>query len=210
MKKLLSFFTCIFLVAAFTLNAQDFGRKGTWEVGGLVMYANNSIILDGESLDESISFFFVNVPVYYMVADGLQIGVVPEFVSVGLSDGIDVSLSVFGGFFSTAYSFKTGGSVYPFLEGRIGYNSVTISVSEVPDLELEKGNAIQQDEIDETASGIAWGFSGGIKVQIARGALLNFGVGYQQRTATPEEWEGGRVGLDVITVQAGFSVFLGR
>lgn len=210
MKKLLSFFTCIFLVAAFTLNAQDFGRKGTWEVGGLVMYANNSIVLDGESLDESISFFFVNVPVYYMVADGLQIGVVPEFVSVGLSDGIDVSLSVFGGFFSAAYSFKTGGSVYPFLEGRIGYNSVTISVSEVPDLELEKGNAIQQDEIDETASGIAWGFSGGIKVQIARGALLNFGVGYQQRTATPEEWEGGRVGLDVITVQAGFSVFLGR
>lgn len=210
MKKLILFFICIFITVAVTLNAQDFARKGVWEIGGLVMYANNSLVVDGESMDESINFFFVNVPIYYFVVDGWQIGISPEFVSVNVGNGVDVTLSVFGGFFSTAYAFKTGGSVYPFLEGRIGYNSVNISVSEVPDLELTKGSAVQQDEIDETASGIAWGFSGGIKVQVAKGALINLGVGYQQRTANPEDWEGDRIGLDVITVQAGVSIFLGK
>jgi hypothetical protein len=210
MQKFTLFFMCIILSATVTLNAQDFGRKGLWELGGLVMYANNNIVVDGESQDESLNFFFVNVPVYYMPVDGWQIGIVPEFVSVGLGGDIDATLSVFGGFFSTAYVFKTGGSVYPFIEGRVGYNSVNVSVGSVPDLELEKTTGIQQDEVDETLSGIGWGFSGGIKVQIARGALINFGVGYQQRTANPEDWDGGRVGLDVITVQAGFAVFLGK
>jgi len=209
MKKLISFFTCIFLIAAFTLNAQDFGRKGTWEIGGLVMYANNSIVAGGETLDETVSIFFANVPVYYLVTDGLQIGVVPEFVSIGVSDGVDVTLSMFGGFFSTAYVFKTGGNVYPFIEGRIGYNSITVSSSE--DIVLGKGSGIEQDVIDETLSGIGWGFSGGIKVQLGKAALLNLGVGYQQRTANPEENTGDlRNGLNVISVLAGFSVFLGR
>jgi hypothetical protein len=209
MKKVILFFMCIFLTATIALNAQDFGRKGLWELGGLVMYANNNIVVDGESMDESLGFFFINVPVYYMPVDGWQIGIAPEFVSVSLGGEADVSLSVFGGFFSTAYVFKTGGSVYPFIEGRIGYNSINVSTGEI-DLEIEKTTGVQQDQVDETLSGIGWGFSGGIKVQIARGALLNLGIGYQQRTANPEDWDGGRIGLDVITVQAGFAVFLGR
>jgi len=175
------------------------------------MYANNSIVSGGETLDESVSIFFANVPVYYLVADGLQIGVIPEFVSVGVSDGVDVTLSMFGGFFSTAYVFKTGGSVYPFIEGRIGYNSINISTTGDLGIGLEKGNSIAQEEIDETLSGIGWGFSGGIKVQLGKAALLNFGVGYQQRTTNPEENPGDlRNGLNVISVLAGFSVFLGR
>lgn len=210
MKKFIPFLICAFVIVSVNLNAQDFGRKGIWELGGLVMYANNSIVVDGQSQDESLNFFFINVPVYYMPVDGWQIGVVPEFVSVGIGGDVDATLSVFGAFLSTAYVFKTGGSVYPFIEGKIGYNSVNVSVGTVPNLELNKTTGIQQNEVDETLSGIGWGFSGGIKVQIARGALINFGVGYQQRTANPENWEGGRVGLDVITVQAGFAVFLGK
>lgn len=210
MKKFIPFLICAFIAVSVNLSAQDFGRKGIWELGGLVMYANNSIVVDGQSQDESLNFFFINVPVYYMPVDGWQIGVVPEFVSVGIGGDVDATLSVFGGFLSTAYVFKTGGSVYPFIEGKIGYNSVNVSVGTVPSIELSKTTEVQQNEVDETLSGLGWGFSGGIKIQIARGALLNLGVGYQQRTANPENWEGGRVGLDVITVQAGFAVFLGK
>jgi len=211
MKKLILILVFIIVTAGITLNAQDFGRRGLWEIGGIVMYANNSIVTGGENVDgQSVSFFFINLPVYYLVTDGLQLGIVPEFVSVGISDdtNTDITLSVFGGFFSAAYVFKTGGSVYPFLEGRVGYNSINVSSSE--NIQLAKGNGVAQ-EVDETLSGIAWGFSGGIKVQIARGALLNFGVGYQQRTTNPEDNPDGlRNGLDVISVLAGFSVFLGR
>ena len=214
MKKLISFFACIFLVAAFTLNAQDFGRKGTWEIGGLVMYANNTIVTDGETevngVGTSVNLFFINVPVYYMVIDGLQIGIVPEFMSANVSSGDnDLTLSLFAGFFSTAYVFNTGGSVYPFIEGRIGYNSITQSQS--GNSPLGKGSGIAQEDTDQTFSGIGWGFSGGIKVQLGKAALLNFGVGYQQRTAN---WEDAtddlRDGVNVISVLAGFSVFLGR
>jgi len=213
MKKLISIFICIFLAAIFTLNAQDFGRKGTWEIGGLVMYANNTLVSNGETeingVGTSVNLFFINVPVYYLVTDGLQIGIVPEFVSANVSVGDnDATLSLFGGFFSTAYVFKTGGNVYPFIEGRIGYNSIDLSQSE--NIGLGKGSGIAQEEDDETLSGIGWGFSGGIKVQLGKAALLNLGVGYQQRTANPEDWEGDRNGLNVISVLAGFSVFLGR
>ena len=210
MKKLISFLVIIFITAGVTLNAQDFGRKGLWEVGGLVMYANNTIVANGETLDESISFFFINVPVYYMVVDGWQIGIVPEYVSAsaGFGDN-DATISLFGGYFSTAYVFKTGGSVYPFIEGRIGYNSITLSAEgDLP--ELGKGNSIAQEAADETLSGIGYGFSGGIKIQLGKAALLNLGVGYQMRTTNPEDWEGDRNGLNVISVLAGFSVFLGK
>jgi len=210
MKKLISFLVIIFITAGVTLNAQDFGRKGLWEVGGLVMYANNTIVSNGESLDESISFFFINVPVYYMVVDGWQIGIVPEYVSVGVSNGADVTLSLFGGFFSTAYVFKTGGSVYPFIEGRIGYNSINVSTTGDLGLDLSKGNGIAQEEVDESLTGIGYGFSGGIKIQLGKAALLNLGVGYQMRTTNPEDYEGDRNGLNVISFLAGFSVFLGK
>ena len=207
----------LLLCCTVTLNAQDFGRKGLWEVGGLVMYANNTLVVDGETEfnDESISvnFFFINVPVYYMVIDGWQIGIVPEYVSAGLSSGdADATISLFGGFFSTAYVFKTGGSVYPFIEGRIGYNSINVSTTGDP------GIGIGADT-DETLSGICWGFSGGIKVQLGKAALLNIGVGYQQRTTDPDnpedlgfpaDYDLGRTGLNAIVVMAGFSVFLGK
>jgi len=232
MKKLLSFFTCIFLVAAFTLNAQDYAKKGVWELGGSISYSNNSLVINGESGEmdgfeiPSISTFMVNIPVYYFVVDGWQIGLVPEFVSLSSgTDDFDFSTSAYGIFFSTSYNFKTGGSVYPFIEGRVGYSAANLSLDADIDLgefELLKGNAVQQDNmLDETLSGLGWGFSGGIKIQVGKAALINLGVGYQQRTYDPEETitvageeievgEFDRNGINTILVSAGVSIFLGR
>ncbi len=211
---------CIFLAAAFTLNAQDYAKKGIFELGGLVMYANNTFVLDGETEFDigtgqaesvSINFFFVNMPLSYFVIDGLQIGVIPEYVSVGLDVGGDVTLSTLGIYFASAYNFNLKSSVYPFIQGRFGYNHINLSAS--------GDNPAETGDQDLTFSGIGWGFSGGIKIQIAKGALLSLGVGYQQRTTDPDspadvgfpaDYDLGRVGLNVIVVQAGFSVFLGR
>jgi hypothetical protein len=240
MKKLISFFICIFLAAAFTLNAQDYAKKGVWELGGSISYSNNSLVIDGESdkleIDggsgvflevPSISTFIVNVPVSYFVIDGWQIGLVPEYLSISTGTKIDnlidvdISTSAYGIFFSTAYNFNTGGSVYPFLGGMFGYNSATITIDLLADLSgigLLKGNAIQQQQTEEvTASGIGWGFSGGIKIQVGKGALVNLGVGYQQRTLDPDPDEElgipadlDRSGVNTILVSAGVSIFLGR
>ena len=209
MKRLLTIISCILIFSA-SITAQDYAKKGLWDLGGLILYSNNTIVADGVTQDETVSVFFVDLPVNYFIIDGLSIGVVPEFLSVGVSDGVDITMSAFGIYFSTAYNFNMKGSVYPFIEGRIGYNSININVKEIPELGLAKGNATTQDAVDETLSGIGWGFTGGIKVQIAKGALVNLGVGYQQRTINPENWEGDRNGLNVISVLAGFTVFLGK
>ena len=231
MKILMSFFICIFLAAVFTLNAQDYAKKGVWELGGSISYSNNSLVIDGESGEmdgfniPSINTFMVNIPVYYFVVDGWQIGLIPEYVSlsVGSDQLFDVSTSAYGIFFSTAYNFKTGGSVYPFIEGRVGYSAASLTLdADISGIELFKGNAIQQDNVlDETLSGLGWGFSGGIKIQVGKAALINLGAGYQQRTYDPDETitiageeiptgEFDRNGINTILVSAGVSIFLGR
>lgn len=208
MKKLILFICAAFLLTSFT-NAQNYGKQGVWEIGGLAMYANTKLVANGETVDGSVGIFFANVPAYYFIMEGLMVGVIPEFVSVTVSQelaGSETTLSAFGGYVSAAYVFKTGGNVYPYLEGRFGYNSVNVTT----DIALVKSAGTQQAAIDETLSGIGFGFSGGIKVQIARGALLNFGVGYQMRTVNPDNWEGDRNGVNVIVAMAGFSIFLGN
>jgi hypothetical protein len=227
-------YTWFFILLFFTLNfsfAQDFAKKGIWELGGSVSYTNNSFVFDGES-DEingfkipSASTFLVNVPVYYFIADGWQIGLVPEYASLYLgNDDSDISASVFGIFLSTSYVFETGGSVYPFIEGKIGYSSANITIdgeqsgSGFVAVFRNSNNGQQTGELlDLAASGIGWGFSGGIKVQIAKGALINFAAGYQQRTLDLEEnpeygipGDLDRSGINSIMVSLGFSVFLGK
>jgi hypothetical protein len=225
-------YTWFFILLFFTLNfsfAQDFAKKGIWELGGSVSYTNNSFVFDGESGEAngfkipSASTFLVNVPVYYFIADGWQIGLVPEYASLSLgSDDFDISASVYGIFLSTSYVFKTGGSVYPFIEGKIGYSSANITIDGEQAgfvTVFRNNNEVRQNGelFDQAASGIGWGFSGGIKVQIAKGALINFAAGYQQRTLDPEENpESGisgdldRTGINSIMVSLGFSVFLGK
>lgn len=211
MKKVILFVCAVFLLTSVS-NAQNYGKQGIWEIGGVAMFASNTIVSNGTSLDGTVSVFFANTPVYYFVMEGLAIGIVPEFASISIGQelaGSDVTLSAFGGFLSAEYVFKTGGNVYPYLEGRFGYNSVNISTGNVI-IPLKTTSTQQTVGVDETISGIGFGFSGGIKVEIARGALLNFGVGYQMRTFNPDAWEGDRNGLNSIVAAAGFSVFLGR
>jgi hypothetical protein len=227
MKKFVLLFSFVFLLTSF-VSAQDYGKKGIWELGGSASFTSNSFVIDGESGDiaegvemPTATTFLLNIPVAYFVTDGLQIGLIPEFASLSVGNNLlDASVSAFGGFFQAAYAFKTGGSVYPYLGGHVGYSSATLKleIDESLTTGLLKGNSTQATQtVDLTASGLGWGVNGGIKVQIAKGALLNIGIGYYQRTYTPEEnadlgipADLKRTGVDTFMGSVGFSVFLGK
>jgi len=255
MKKLILLFSIVFLFTSLS-NAQDYGKKGIWELGGSASFTSNSFVIDGHSDrigDDpannitgieipSATTILINFPVSYFIMDGLNIGLVPEFLSANVSqESVDITTSAYGIFFSAGYAFKTGGSVYPFINGMVGYSAANISLS--ADSSgfgsllggLAKTNNAEATNtttsvLDETASGLGWGVTGGIKIQISKGALLTLGVGYHQRTYDPPETvtifgqevqtgtqdQNGnvqpldRTGVNSIVISLGFSVFLGK
>jgi hypothetical protein len=257
MNKLVLLFSTVFLLTSFTV-AQNYAKKGTWEFGGSASFTSNSFVVDGESeiggdpannvrgfeIPTTTTILF-NIAVGYFVVDGLQIGLVPEYLNANVGDeSFDVTTSAYGIFFSTSYAFNTGGSVYPFLGGMVGYSAANISLdADTSGLGsllgglggLPKTTGTQTTNttgsiFDETASGLGWGVTGGIKIQISKGALLSLAVGYHQRTYDPPETisvfgteiptgnldpDGNivpldRTGINSFVVSLGFSVFLGK
>ncbi len=186
MKKLLVLISCISFLSIISINAQDFATKGTWEAGGSISWSSITTVNDGESSENSLSQFVVEVPIYYFVIKGFELGLIPSFTSLSYGDG---SASAFLIYLAPAWNFNTNSNAYPFMEGRIGYNTA--------------GNG-------ETESGIAWAVIGGVKVQIGGGALIRFSIGYSQITLEESGNEGGRDGQNVIGIGAGFSVFFGN
>ena len=76
MKKLVLFFSVIFIISSIT-SAQDYAKKGTWELGGSASFTSNSFVVDGESGDiapgvemPTATTFLLNIPVGYFVVDG--------------------------------------------------------------------------------------------------------------------------------------------
>lgn len=189
MKKYLSF---LLLIAAFCINAQDFGKKGVIEAGGAIGFSSTTTVSDGETGDDALTQFTFEPYFGYFVINCLELGVIPSFSS--LSQG-DASITTFGIYFAPAWNFDLQSSAFPFLEGRIGYQSANYDFGE--------GD-------DNTLSGMSWGVRGGLKYQLGSSALVNASLGYTQSTLNPKDWDGGRNGTNVFDVMAGFTVFFGK
>ncbi len=170
-------------VSICSLSAQSFASEGTWEVSGNVSYTSTTSMSNGETSENSLGVFSLDVPFYYFVIDGLELGIIPSYQS--LSSG-GSSASLLNILFGTAYNIKTSSAAYPFIEGRIGYNTTSNG---------------------DTRSGMVWALIGGVKVQVGGNALINFGLSYTQSTLQKENHEGGRSGTNVIAGQVGFTVF---
>ena len=110
-------------------------------------------------------------------------GIIPTYENLSLGDN---SLSAFNILFGTAYNIQTKSVAYPFIEGRLGYNSTSNG---------------------DTRSGMVWEIIGGVKVQVGGNALINIGIGYSQSSLEREGHEGERSGTNTIGVRAGFLVF---
>ena len=178
----ISFLTVI-AVSNPKLYAQDYAKQGTWEVGGNISYTSITSVSNGETSDNALGIFSLGVPVYYFVIDGLELGIIPNYENLSLGDN---SASAFDILFGAAYNIETKSVAYPFIEGRIGYNTTS------------NGN---------TRSGMAWEAIGGVKVQVGGNALINIGIGYSQSTLELENHEGERTGTNTFGVRAGFIVF---
>ncbi len=150
-KLIVSIFFITF-VSISSLSAQSFASEGTWEVGGTVSYTSITSVRNGETSENSLGIFSIGVPFYYFVIDGLELGIIPSYQN--LSSG-GSSASAFDILFGAAYNIKTNSSAYPFIEGRVGYNTTSNG---------------------STRSGIVWVIIGGVKVQVGGNALINFGI----------------------------------
>jgi len=192
MKKFFTLFTILFLSCGISLFAQNFAKMGTVELGGTLGFNSTTQVSNGEAADESSTTIFFNPYFGYFFINSLEVGIIPTFSSSSFGDQ---SQNNFGVLLAPAYNFDLGNCWYPFIEGRVGYNTSS-----------------QDDGDDETEdpsfSGLAWGFRGGVKAQVGNNALVNVGVFYNNVTMNPENWEGDRNGQNVFGIEAGVAIFL--
>jgi hypothetical protein len=192
MKKLFTLFTILFLTCGISLFAQNFAKMGTVELGGTLGFNSTTQVSNGEAADESSTTIFFNPYFGYFFINSLEVGIIPTFSSSSFGDQ---SQNNFGVLLAPAYNFDLGNCWYPFIEGRVGYNTSS----------LDDGD--DQTE-DPSFSGLAWGFRGGVKAQVGNNALVNVGVFYNNVTMNPENWEGDRNGQNVFGIEAGVAIFL--
>ena len=193
MKKLTFLFAALFIFTSLSFS-QNFATKGTVELGGSLGFSSTTGVYDGESADDALSTFIVQPYVGYFVINGLELGLVPSFISMSYGDQ---SQSNFGIYFAPAWNFDLRSNLFPFIEGRIGYNTAS----------YDDGNSLTDDP---SSSGLAWGLKGGVKVKVGNSALVNLALSYDQITMNPEDWDGDRNGQNIFGVNAGFTIFLGR
>lgn len=194
MKRFVYFFIAAFLFSFITISAQDFSTKGTIELGGNVGFSSTTYVSNGQSSTNSLTNFSIDPYVGYFVINNLELGLVPSFSTSKYGDQSSTSFSVY---FAPAWNFDLKSTLFPFVEGRIGYNTSS----------YDDGNSFTTDP---SSSGLAWGFRGGVKAQVGSNALVNIALSYDQITMNPENWSGDRNGANVFGVSAGFTVFLGK
>ena len=186
MKNLSIFSVAFYLFCFSNVLAQDFAKEGIWEIGGRINYTSVTSVSNGETAGNSLNTFALNVPLYYFIMDGLELGLIPEYEN--LSSG-GSSASLFAILAGIAYNIRTQSAAYPYIEGRFGYNTSSNG---------------------STRSGILWSLNGGVKVQVGGYALIIIGLFYEQRTLETSGNEVGRDGANTWGIDAGFAVFFGK
>ncbi|HEX9251567.1 MAG TPA: outer membrane beta-barrel protein [Ignavibacteriaceae bacterium] len=194
MKKFFSLLFLALFVGSISLSAQNFATKGTFEFGGSIGFSSTTDVNNGESSDNSLSNFSFEPYVGYFVINSLELGIIPAFSTSSYGDN---STTSFGVYFAPAWNFDLKSNLFPFLEGRIGYNTFS----------YDDGNS---ETDDPSNSGLAWGLRGGVKVQVGNSALVNLALSYDQITLNPENWDGDRNGANVLGINAGLTIFLGK
>ncbi|MCJ7555266.1 MAG: hypothetical protein MUO34_15450 [Ignavibacteriaceae bacterium] len=197
MKKFFSFFFLVLLFGSITLNAQYFATKGTIELGGSAGFSSSTSVDNGETAEDAFTTFNFAPYVGYFVVNSLELGLIPSFVSQSFGD--NYSANAFGVYFAPAWNFDLKSNLFPFIEGRIGYNTTSTTVTDGEGVETEFNS-----------SGLAWGLRGGLKVQVGNSALVNLALFYDQLTMDPDNWDGDRNGENVFGVNVGFTIFWGR
>jgi hypothetical protein len=194
MRKFTLLFAALFVFTSLSYS-QNFATKGTIEAGGSLGFSSSTSVSNGESASNSTTTIRLEPYIGYFVVNSFELGFEPSFTTSSYGD---YSSTSFGIYFAPAWNFDLRSNLFPFLEGRIGYNT---SSQDVPSV---------LGTTEYTASGIAWGARGGVKVKIGNSGLFNLALSYDQITMNPKDWSGSRNGENIFAVNAGFTVFFGR
>ncbi len=192
MKRILTIAVIFLLAGGVSIFAQDFAKKGNLELGGGLGFNSSTAVFDGETANDAVTTFWLYPYAGYFIMDGFELGLIPRFSTSSYGDNSSTS---FGILFAPAYNFDLHNCWYPFIEGRIGYNTSS----------YDDGNS---ETDDPSSSGLEWGLRGGVKAQIGKAALINLGIFYDQVTMNPEDWDGDRNGQNDFGVEVGFTVFI--
>ena len=193
MRKITQLFAALFVFTSLSFS-QNFATKGTIEVGGSLGFSSTTSVSDGQSASNSTTTIRLEPYIGYFIVHSFELGFEPSFTTSSVGD---YSSSSFGIYFAPAWNFDLRSNLFPFIEGRIGYNTSS----------SDDGNSATEDP---TYSGLSWGLRGGVKVQVGNSALVNLALSYDQITMNHKDWDGGRNGQNVFGFNAGFTIFFGK
>jgi hypothetical protein len=189
MKKIAISLIVLFIIS-FTFsevnsqNIKKFGNRDVWEIGGSIGFSSSTPVFDGVTGNTTWTLD-INPYCGYFVTPGLELGVMPSisYVKYGKSTELwDYTL-----YFAPAYNFMTKSIVHPFVMGLIGYDA--------------------QKSGSYSANGLAWGGEGGLKINAYGNSLLLFALQYEQRTLTPKDYNGDRIGENNFKIKIGYNIF---
>lgn len=195
MKKAITILTIIVLLlltTACSIHAQ-YATRGVVDLGGAISFSSSTAVANGESADNSTSLFQFTPSVNYFIMDGFSLGLTPGITVLKIA-GASESIKNYSIFFTPAYTFTTKSSVFPYVQGMIGYTALQTDASPV-------GGGGKLD-----LTGLSFGGKGGVKIAVGNSGLVNIGVSYIMYTLNAEGADK-RSGFNSLAVGVGYSVY---
>jgi hypothetical protein len=196
MKKsfaLLAGILLLLLLAACSAHAQ-YATRNVIELGGSISYSSSTMVSNGTAADKSTSIFQFMPYVNYFITDGLSLALVPGINIVKIA-GSESSITIYGIFLSPGYTFSTGGKLFPYIQGMVGYTALKTDASPVP------GSSGSVDQ-----GGISFGGKAGIKIAVGNSGMAAIGASYILFDLSPKDADK-RTGLNNLAFSLGYSVY---
>lgn len=175
----------LLLLAACNAKSQ-YATQGVMELGGSISFSSSTMVANGETADESTTIFqFMPYINYFVFFDGFSLGLLPG-INIIKQAGADESITNYAIFLSPGYTFTTGGNLFPYIEGLIGYTGLS-------------GGSFDNN-------GISFGGKAGIKLSVGNNGLASIGVSYILVDVSPDGADE-RFGMNNLAITAGYSIF---
>ena len=188
MKKFFSLFALVLAVlflASCSAQAQ-YAKQGTLELGGAASYSSTTTVNNGTKDTEATTLLQFTPFVSYFFMDSFSVGIVPSISILNPAHATD-NIKFYGLFAAPGYTFNMNSNVFPFIEGLVGYTSISSG-----------GNS---------NSGLSYGGKGGIKLMVGQNGLASFGFSYMIIDVSPSG-STGRTGFNNFAFSVGYSVFI--
>ncbi|MCX6138345.1 MAG: hypothetical protein NTV54_12710 [Ignavibacteriales bacterium] len=165
------------------VKVKKYATAGVLELGGSASLEMRTAVVAGSTASKSSTTLEAAPYIGYFVTDGFVLGLRPlgfsfEQPPTG-SEVIKINT-----YFAPGYNFDTQSNVYPYVEGLVGYTSVS-----KPDLK-----------------GISYGGSVGIKMLLPNRGIVNLSVKYVMETLNPSG-ASTRNGENILSAAFGYSVW---